>query len=75
MGKIVKNENSNPWKTTSIFDFQYFCCPECDIKSKNKHEFVDHASIYHHEVREILENLYDTLMGEYILVFRYGSIT
>ena len=51
--KIVQNvkvEIINPWMASSIFEFQFFCCPECDIKSQNKQDFVNHASIYHLEV-------------------------
>ena len=40
----------NPWNASSIFDFCYFCCPECDDKSKNKQDFVNHALAYHSEV-------------------------
>ena len=46
MNQMVKNE-INPWKVSSIFDFNFFCCPECDRKSQNKQDFVDHASTYH----------------------------
>ena len=37
----------NPWEVTSIYDFYYFCCPECDCKSQNKQDFVNHASNIH----------------------------
>ena len=37
----------NPWEATSIYEFRYFCCPECDCKSHNKQEFVDHTFNYH----------------------------
>ena len=40
-------DNKNPWKVSSIFDFCYFCCPECDDKSKSKQDFVNRASAYH----------------------------
>ena len=38
---------SNPWDVASIYDFYYFCCPECDSKSQNKQDFVNHASNIH----------------------------
>ena len=44
-----KDENSNPWIVSSIFEFQYFCCPECDERSQDKQNFVKHAS-FHSEV-------------------------
>ena len=43
-------QNDNPWKVSSIFDFHYFCCPECNNKSKSKQDFVDHASNLHGRV-------------------------
>ena len=42
---IVKQEN--PWDVTSIFDFAYFNCPECDYKHQDKQDFVSHASNNH----------------------------
>ena len=61
MQERVKDENSNPWSASSIYDFYYFCCPECDDKSKSKQEFVDHASSYHNEaslkIFQIRENI------------------
>lgn len=42
---IVKQ--NNPWNAHSIFEFSYFCCPECDSKLPVKQDFIDHASINH----------------------------
>ena len=42
----VKYSN-NPWNVTSIYEFYYFCCPECDCKLQNKQDFVNHASNDH----------------------------
>ena len=53
MGQSIKDEDSNPWSASSIFDFCYFFCPECDNKSKSKQDFVGHASNYHIGVRVI----------------------
>ena len=46
MEQNVKYDNINPWIASSIFEFYYFCCPECDEKSKDKQDFVNHAA-YH----------------------------
>ena len=46
--KII--QENNPWVSYSIFDFCYFCCPECDEKSKTKQDFVYHASTFHNGV-------------------------
>ena len=42
---IMKREN--PWDISSIYDFAYFCCPECDYKHQDKQDFVSHASSDH----------------------------
>lgn len=34
---------TNPWTVESIYEFSFFCCPECDTKCSNKQEFVNHA--------------------------------
>ena len=44
---LMTDDDSDPWIAHSIFDFHYFCCPECDDKSQNKQDFVNHVSIYH----------------------------
>ena len=43
----VDTKASDPWEVASIYDFYYSCCPECDSKSQNKQEFVNHASNIH----------------------------
>ena len=48
---IMTDEERNLWIAHSIFDFHFFCCPECDDKSQSKQDFVNHASIYHSGVR------------------------
>jgi hypothetical protein len=47
MDLTIIKKDWNPWEASSIFDFSYFCCPECDAKSQSKQDFVDHASNYH----------------------------
>lgn len=39
--------SDNPWSVTSIYDFSYFVCPECDSKWHFKQDFVDHALSTH----------------------------
>ena len=43
----------NPWAVSSIFEFNYFCCPECDFstrsdfKTESIQEFINHALSHH----------------------------
>lgn len=46
----VEKELSNPWDVTSLNKFIYYCCPECDHKSKDCDNFVEHAIFEHKQV-------------------------
>ena len=37
----------NPWEVSSIYDFSYFCCPECEMRWQIKQDFVDHTANCH----------------------------
>ena len=54
----MSNVNSNPWHVTSLQDFQYFCCPECDYRHKDAPAFIDHAALLHEQAKETLVNLH-----------------
>ena len=44
---------NNPWDVCSLFEFNYFCCPECKFKTRSysieqsAQDFVNHASHNH----------------------------
>jgi len=59
MDAIAIKQDFNPWAVSSIFDFNFFCCPECEIKSQSKQDFVDHISSYHTWALEILRFISD----------------
>ena len=33
----------NPWKVSSVEDFNFLCCPECVFRSKETSSFEAHA--------------------------------
>ena len=39
----------NPWKVETFKDFLYYCCPQCDTKTKEETELFQHA-ISNHEL-------------------------
>ena len=39
--------NLNPWNVSSIDEFSYLNCPECDFHTKEKKNFQDHATRNH----------------------------
>ena len=54
----------NPWAVQSLNDFNFYCCPECDLKSHNKQDFVNHAFKSHPEGAPALYQIKDqTILG------------
>ena len=58
---VVKEEKEqkdiiNPWHMTSLSDFLFYCCVECNFKDKNEEKFVYHATSHHPKSREIFAN-------------------
>ena len=51
-----QKNNNNPWHMTSISDFLYYCCAECNFKDKIEKNFIGHATSEHPKSREIFEN-------------------
>ena len=48
----------NPWgAVNTLEDFQFYCCPECDLKEQTKDKFVKHALENHTECKEYIVNL------------------
>ena len=49
----LSHKSWNPWAVSSIFEFNYFCCPEChfstrsDFKTESIQEFINHAASHH----------------------------
>ena len=42
----------NPWSVEDVDVFLFYCCPQCDHRSKSKHSFIEHAFIEHPESKE-----------------------
>ena len=40
-------EKFNPWDVSTIEDFLFYCCPECEDKSTSMNNFVHHALSKH----------------------------
>ena len=40
---MASNDGLNPWDVANVYAFSYFCCPECDFKSKSVPPFINHA--------------------------------
>ena len=49
-------EKFNPWNSSSLDDFLYYCCPECDNKTKTKGDFLQHAKTTHSRSQNIIHS-------------------
>ena len=47
------HRNNNPWLVTSVTDLSYFCCPECQYRSKNLDYFRIHALNNHERANDL----------------------
>ena len=43
-----------PWNVSTIEEFLYYCCPECDWKTKNHETFLKHAITSHKKAEKAL---------------------
>ena len=50
----IKN---NPWSVNNLKDFQFYCCPECDVKEKYLETFLQHALNEHDKAKETLPKI------------------
>ena len=68
----MKNETSdmevenNEWNVASIFDLQYFKCPdsECTYMNKSKQEFFDHLVNNHIEYLTLCNSITDDSLSD-----------
>ena len=47
----------NPWQVSNIEDFLFYCCPECDLKTKDSKNFVTHAQHSHSKSKVLLNEV------------------
>ena len=61
--------HNNPWSVNSIYDFSYFCCPECeDSKWEFKQDFVNHAlSTHPNSIVPIQNEINDGSLNDIVL--------
>ena len=63
-------QQTNPWHIQSVYEFQYFNCPVCEFKDRNKQEFIDHAIKCHPESVNGFSNVYDGSLSDIDLSFK-----
>ena len=57
---LVKTDvNENPWEVLSLYQFQFFICPQCVFQISSKQGFVNHVHDFHIEAEEFLQKIED----------------
>ena len=44
----------NPWNVSSLEDFHFYNCPECELKYASKEQFIGHAVLKHPKALEFI---------------------
>ena len=44
----------NPWEVPSLDEFLFYCCPECDLRTKERDELYNHAVQRHNHAKVLL---------------------
>ena len=52
--KSLGEEIANPWQVQNLEEFLYYCCPECDVKSKDTQAFIEHALTSHEQAQQLV---------------------
>ena len=55
---------TNPWDVKTVYNFQYFNCPECMFKVKEKQDFINHAFQSHPDSVEYLNSIKDGSLAD-----------
>ena len=59
---ILLNEmkiQTNPWTVNDLDVFLFYCCPQCDHKTRSKSHFLDHAFLSHPEAQETIRSMHN----------------
>ena len=52
--RAVPEELKNPWIVENLEEFLYYCCPECDVKTKDTQSFIEHALLNHAQAQHLV---------------------
>ena len=51
---------TNPWQVPSLDEYLYYCCPECELRTKEYKLFFNHAVALHQSASVLLEEVPET---------------
>ena len=58
-----------PWNVTSLDDFLFYCCPECEDRTVTKSDFIKHAVNHHPRSQNIIDSLEANYSQEFLTKF------
>ena len=67
MTSIEPKMENNPWDVTTVDEFLFYNCPECEVKTKDADAFMSHA-IESHELAKQYMSRYDLIEAKDIKV-------
>ena len=50
---------NNPWDVPNLDEYLFYCCPECELKTKEYEIFYNHAVIIHELAKQTLQPILD----------------
>ena len=50
----MERNNWNPWSLKSLEDFLFYCCPECDVKNRERSIFLNHVLDMHPQAKDFI---------------------
>ena len=56
--------NSNPWNFDTIEDLLFYCCPECDMKTKESQDIINHAFQIHRKTIPMQKETQNVIKAE-----------
>ena len=60
----MATSTQNPWHVPTLDEFLFYCCPECNVKTKEQSQLFDHALETHESSHESLVSLSNNIKKE-----------
>ena len=57
-------EYFNPWLVSSLDEYLFYCCPECDLKTRGYEVFFNHAIECHSKAKVLVEPMTDNIVPD-----------
>jgi hypothetical protein len=62
--EVEDKSSQSLWSVKSIYEFQLYCCPECNTGCQHKQTFINHAYYNHCEAFEVMSSIQDQSLSD-----------